>query len=161
MSPPTPAPLAPVVVEPTHPCVRCGRQISLDASMCEDCNPLGLSQPATSQAHGTVFLAIAAAVVLLAVAGKLALSGVGPFQGEVSAVQAAEGGLSVSLTVHNQGTKAGATTCRVTEASRHGTGPAAVLLSPKVEPGGSLTFSTTVAQFGPSPQPLAVECQSP
>jgi hypothetical protein len=129
--------------------------------MCEDCNPLGLSQPATSQAHGTVFLAIAAAVVILAVAGKVALSGVGPFQGEVSAVQAAEGGLSVSLTVHNQGTKAGSTTCRVTESARHGTGPAAILLSPKVEPGSSLTFATTVTQFGTSPQPLAVECQSP
>jgi hypothetical protein len=129
--------------------------------MCEDCNPLGLSQPATSQAHGTVFLAIAAAVVILAVAGKLALSGVGPFRGEVSGVQAAEGGLLVSLTVHNEGTSAGSTTCRVTEVSRHGTGPAAVLLSPRVEPAGSLTFSTTVAQFGVSPQPLAVECQSP
>jgi hypothetical protein len=129
--------------------------------MCEDCNPLGLAQPATSQAHGTVFLAIAAAVVLLAVAGKLALSGVGPFQGEVSGVQAVEGGLSVSLTVHNHGTKAGSTTCRVTETSRSGTGPAAVLLSPKIEPGASLTFATTVTQFGALPQQLAVECQSP
>jgi hypothetical protein len=129
--------------------------------MCEDCNPLGLSQPATSQAHGTVFVAIVVAVVILAFAGKLALSGVGPFRGEVSAVQPVDGGLSVSLTIHNAGTKAGSTTCRVTEASRNGTGPAAVVLSPLVAAGGSLTFSTTVAQFGASPQPLVVECQSP
>jgi hypothetical protein len=129
--------------------------------MCEYCNPLGLSQPATSQAHGTVFVAIVAAVVILAVAGKIALSGVGPFRGAVSAVEPVDGGLAVSLTVHNDGTKAGSTTCRITEAARHGTGPAAVVLSPRIEPGVSRGFSTTVSQFGTSAKALAVDCQSP
>jgi hypothetical protein len=147
--------------EQTHPCVRCGRQVSLDESLCEFCNPLGLSQPATSQAHGTVFVAIVAAVVILAVAGRLALSGVGPFHGEVAGVTTSATGLAVALTVRNDGTKEGSTTCRITETSRAGTGPAAVVLTPHVAAGQSLTFSTSVEQFGTTVLPLAVDCHSP
>src|SRR3954468_3596612 len=133
---PTSTPIAPVASPgQTHPCVRCGRPVSLDESMCEECNPLGLSQPATSQAHGTVFLAIAGAVVALAVAGRLPLAGGGPSRGEVSSTQPTPSGLAVTLTVHNDGTSSGATTCRVTETARNGTGPAAVILSPGGEPG--------------------------
>src|SRR5256885_16080847 len=87
--------------EPTHPCVRCGRAVGLDTSLCEFCNPLGLSQPATSQAHGTVFVAIVGAVILLAVAGRLALSGVGPFHGSIADVTAAGTGLTVALSIRN------------------------------------------------------------
>jgi hypothetical protein len=157
----TPFRVAATPPEQTHPCVRCGRAVSLDESLCEFCNPLGLSQPATSQAHGTVFIAIVGAVVLLAVAGRLALSGVGPFHGQVANVTPSGTGLAVALTVRNDGSKEGSTTCRVTEASRGGTGPAAVLLTPHVAPGQTLTFSTTVEQFGSTVVPLAVECRSP
>ena len=145
----------------THPCVRCGRPVSLDESLCEFCNPLGLSQPATSQAHGTVFVGIVAAVVLLALLGRLALSGVGPFDGEVAGVTPSGAGLAVALTVHNGGSKEGSTTCRLTDASRGGTGPAAVVLTPHVPAGQSLTFSTNVEQFGSTVLPLAVSCHSP
>src|SRR3954469_6238823 len=103
---PTSTPTAPAAAPgQTHPCVRCGRPVSLDESLCEYCNPLGLSQPATSQAHGTVFLAIAGAVVLLAVAGRVALSGVGPFHGDVATVTPSATGLAVALTVRNDGSK--------------------------------------------------------
>ena len=43
---------------PTHGCVRCGAPIPIDDGMCERCNPLGLKQPAPSQAHGTVVIAV-------------------------------------------------------------------------------------------------------
>lgn len=161
MATPTPAAPAAAPSEQTHPCVRCGRPVSLDESLCEFCNPLGLSQPATSQAHGTVFVAIAGAVVLLAVAGRVALSGVGPFHGQVTGVAPTANALAVSLTVRNDGTKEGSTTCRITEASRAGTGPAAVVLTPHIQPGESLTFTTTAAQFGTTAVPLAIDCRSP
>jgi hypothetical protein len=135
--------------------------VSLDESLCEFCNPLGLSQPATSQAHGTVFVGIVGAVVLLAVIGRLALSGVGPFHGEVATVTPSGTGLAVALIVRNDGSKEGSTTCRITAASRGGTGPAAVLLTPHVAPGQTLRFSTPVQQFGSAVVPLAVECRSP
>ena len=106
-------------------------------------------------------MAIVGAVVLLAVAGRLALSGVGPFHGVVSAVNPSATGLAVALTVRNDGSKEGSTTCRLTEATRAGTGPAAVILTPHVAAGQSLTFSTSVEQFGTSVLALAVDCHSP
>src|SRR5437879_13682590 len=96
---------APVAVlprpEPTQSCVRCGAVVPLGTSMCEDCNPLGLKAPASSQAHGTIFLAIVISVALLAVAGRLAVDGGGPFEATVARGWAAAAGLAITLTVTN------------------------------------------------------------
>lgn len=146
---------------PTHPCVRCGRPVPVDVALCERCNPLGLSDPAASQAHGTVFVAIVLGVVALAIAGKVALSGIGPFAAQVTRVDTAGEGLSVTIEVRNQGTKAGPTTCRITDPANRGVGPAAIVQSPPVEPGASRSFTATVPQFGASPRPLAIACEAP
>lgn len=146
---------------PTHPCVRCGRPVPVDVALCERCNPLGLSDPASSQAHGTVFLAIVLGVIFLAVAGRLALSGIGPFAAQVTDVQAAPSGLVVSIDVHNRGTKAGPTTCRITDPANRGVGPAAIIQSPPVEPGQTRSFSATIGQFGASPRLLVIACEAP
>jgi hypothetical protein len=87
-------------VEATHPCVRCGTPVPLPVAMCERCNPLGLKQPASSQAHGTVFLGIALAVVALAVLGRVALAGVGPFSATVG------GWVSATVTFRSAGAEA-------------------------------------------------------
>jgi predicted nucleic acid-binding Zn ribbon protein len=158
----TPSAVGPAPVsEPTHGCVRCGAQIPLDRSLCERCNPLGLEQPATSQAHGTVFVALIVAVVVLAVAGRAALSGVGPFRAEVVAVEPAAAGLAVTLAVANEGSKLGATTCQLTLAAKHGVGPSSVVLSPRIAPGERRQFTTTTERFGDQPVELAVACQAP
>ena len=75
-----PAPPAPV---PTHRCVRCGAEISVADALCRACNPAGLKQPAASQAHGTVFLGIALAVIAMAVVATFLVGGVGPFRSSV------------------------------------------------------------------------------
>jgi hypothetical protein len=129
--------------------------------MCEVCNPLGLADPATSQVHGTVFVAIVLAVVGLALAAKLALSGVGPFATEVSNVVPAPSGLAVTLTIHNQGSKSGSTTCRISDAAKGNYGPSSIVQTPKVEAGATREFTTTVDEFGSTPIVLAVECQTP
>jgi hypothetical protein len=152
-APPQPA-------EQTHPCVRCGRAVPLDVAMCEYCNPLGLSQPASSQVHGTVVVVVALAIVGLAVLGRVALSGVGPFRAEVASVIADPSGLAVTLTIHNDGTKTGATSCRITEAVRAEAGPTAVIQTPRVEAGGTRQFTTTVRQFGNTPIALAIQCDA-
>src|SRR5512143_105234 len=112
---PTQAPLAARrELEPTHPCIRCGREgVPADAGLCELCNPLELSQPSATQMHGIAAVGIIAFIVVLAVAGRAMLSGTGPFEGQVGAVAAApaEEGLSVTLRVANKGSKAAATTC--------------------------------------------------
>jgi predicted nucleic acid-binding Zn ribbon protein len=146
---------------PTAACVRCGRPIPSDLSMCEDCNPLGVSQPSTSQAHGTVFLGIILAVVALALAGRLALAGIGPFEVEVAKVATAGDGLAVTLNVRNTGTSAGTTRCRITDPEKRGTGPAAFVLSPVVQPGAAVEFDAALTQFGTTPKTLDADCHSP
>jgi hypothetical protein len=155
-------PAAPPVTDTQgHRCVRCGAPISLDLSMCEDCNPLGVTQPSTSQAHGTVFVGIVLAVIALALAGRFALAGIGPFEVEIAHVRANGDGLAVTLAVRNDGTNAGTTRCRITDPSRSGSGPAAFVLSPVIGPGDRIEFDAAVTQFGDTPRQLAANCHSP
>jgi hypothetical protein len=156
MSSPTPA--APTGL--THGCARCGAPVALEVGLCERCNPLGLRDAASSQAHGTIFVGVGLAVVALALYAQLAVSGIGPFPAQVSAVRAADDGLAVELTVTNEGTSLGSTTCRITDPALRG-GQAAIIQSPRIDPGETLTFETTVTGLGTSERPLAVECSDP
>ena len=154
---------APAPAPATHPCVRCGVDVPLDVALCERCNPLGLPQPATSQAHGTVAVGIVIAVVVLAVLGRVALAGVGPFTASVAGVVADPPNLGVTLTIRNDGSREGATTCRIFDpAGGAGIGPdSAYVTSPQIGPGQSLTFSRQVKGLGPVVRPLDVECRAP
>jgi len=158
---PTPSVLPAATEEPLHGCVRCGARIPMSEAMCERCNPLGLKQPSASQAHGTVFVGIAVAVVALAVIARLAVSGIGPFKGQVAGVEAAPGGLEVSITVTNAGSTAGATTCRIDDPAIRGIGPeAAYVTSPIIEPGETVTFTAVVASLGTTVKRLTVDCDT-
>jgi len=135
--------------------------VPLDVSLCERCNPLGLEQPATSQVHGTVFVALVVAIVVLAVAGRAALSGVGPFRADIVHVLPAGPGLAVTLAVLNEGNRAGATTCQLTVTANRGVGVSMIVQSPQIEPGQNREFTTTTERFGSQPVELSVACQSP
>jgi len=133
----------------------------MSEAMCERCNPLGLKQPSASQAHGTVFVGIAVAVVALAVIARLAVSGIGPFKGDVAGVEADPGGLRVTITATNAGSTAGSTTCRIDDPSITGIGPeAAYVTSPIIQPGETVTFSAVVASLGTTVKPLTVDCDT-
>ena len=132
----------------------------MTASLGETCNPLGLKQPAATQVHAIAAGGIVLFVVFLAVLGRVGLSGVGPFTGQAGDVVAAPGGLSITLTVSNVGSKAAATTCRVVEAGQT-TGPGQVVQTPIVPAGEEITFSATLTAFGESPRAMAVTCQAP
>lgn len=147
--------------EPTHGCVRCGRPVAIDVALCDECNPLGLKQPAATQVHAIAAGGIVLFVLFLAVVGRIAQTGMGPFSGEVRGVTVAAGGLEVTLAVTNAGTTASATTCRVVEAARSAGGPSQILQTPNVQPGETIEFSARVSVFGAQPVDLAVDCQSP
>jgi len=151
---------AAVEPEPTQSCVRCGATVPLGTSMCENCNPLGLKAPAATQAHGTIFLAIVVSVALLAVAGRFAVAGVGPFDGTVERVAAAGNGLSVTISVRNRGTSGGASTSRLFDPSDI-TSPSAYLLSPQVPPGATVSFSRQTTELGTEVRPLEAQCSGP
>jgi len=152
----------PTIPEPTHACVRCGRPVAMTVGMCDRCNPLGLADPAASQVHGTVFLGIAIGIVLLAVFARFLLSGIGPFQAAVSAVAPTTAGLNITLTVTNDGSRAGSSTCRIHNGAALMNDDAAYFLSPQIEPGATVTFTRETSALGTAAiAGLAVECSTP
>lgn len=129
--------------------------------LCEDCNPLGLRDVASGQVHGSVFIAVTAAIILLAVLARWSVAGIGPFPAAVDGVTPTEGGLAVTLTVTNQGESAGQTNCRLSKAGDRGTGPAAFVSSPRLGAGETRTFSTVVTGLGTAPVELEIACRTP
>ena len=154
---PTPKPTA-----PTHPCARCGAPVPLDVGLCERCNPLGLKDSASSQVHGTVFVAVGIAVLALAVAARLAVSGIGPFDAAVTAMAPGSSATSVvaTLDVTNRGSAAGSATCRLTNPGDRGAVHSEVVYTPRIGPGQTIRLAHETP-FGSVDQPFDVECHGP
>ena len=161
-APATPASPTPAAPELTHPCARCGAPVPLDVGLCERCNPLGLRDSASSQAHGTVFLAIGLAIAALAVAAHLAVAGIGPFVGQVTGMRAGSdaGAIVATLAVTNQGRATGSATCRLTDPADRGISHDEIVYTPRIAPGATVTFDHTVT-FGSVDRPYAVTCAGP
>ncbi|CAN5283524.1 hypothetical protein BH20ACT24_BH20ACT24_24310 [soil metagenome] len=125
-------------------CALCGRPTPLGVSLCEEHNPGRLGAPSATQAHGTIVAGIVAGFVLLAVVGRIAFLGSGPFESRLSsAVGRSDGGVDVVIDVTNRGSRDAGATCRVTRGglpSREDL----VFLSEPVPPGGTRSFSRTV-----------------
>lgn len=157
---PTPSPPRPVVTPlPTHRCVRCGAEISVADALCRSCNPAGLKQPAASQAHGTVFLGIALAVVAMAAVATFMLGGIGPFRAAMQATTPDGDGLVLTLAVENTGSRAGQASCRVWDPTYLGNPPIETYVrTPEIAPGESLVFEQRVTGLGATERPLAVTC---
>ncbi len=162
MSAPTTTP--PVVAtgqtEPTHPCVRCGAPVAIDVGLCERCNPLGLRDSSASQVHGIAIGGVIVAIVLLAIFARLSVSGIGPFVASASAVPDANG-LALTLTVTNKGTSVGQTTCRITDPTDRTGAAGAIVLSPRIQPSETRTFTVHTTELGTAAVPLDIACQGP
>jgi len=149
-------PAAPV---PTHSCVRCGAPIPLTDALCAACNPAGLEQPAASQAHGTVFLAIVLAVVALGVALTIFVGGVGPFRAAVRSAAPVGDGLLLTIAVENLGSRDGKASCRVWDPTYPGDPPAETWIrTPEVPAGYGLVFEQRVTGLGAAERTLTVDC---
>jgi hypothetical protein len=120
-----------------------------------------LRDSAASQVHGTVFGVVVIAIVLMLVAARLSIAGSGPYPASVGAVAQTAAGLSVTLTVTNQGTEAGQTTCRLVDVADRGVSRSAFVLSPRIDAGQTVSFAAEVTEFGPGPRELAVTCRTP
>jgi hypothetical protein len=147
--------------ELTHACARCGKPVPLDVGLCEECNPLGLRDVSSSQVHGLAVGGFILAVVLLAVGGKFLLAGVGPFDGAITDAVPDGTGLTITLEVSNSGSSTGQTTCHLTDPSDRTGNTGAILLSPRIEPGQTISFSQRVTELGGELRPLQVECSQP
>ena len=142
----------------TQACVRCGAPVSLQTALCERCNPLGLAQPSSSQAHGTVFLGIGAAVLLLASLAGSSSRGIGPFTVSMGGATSVPGGLEVAITVTNTGATAGSATCQVTTSVIGSAGLSEIISTPRIEPGATTTVDRQLKSFGSDPIPLNISC---
>jgi hypothetical protein len=147
--------------EPTHPCARCGAPVAPGVGLCEDCNPLGLRDVASGQVHGSVFIAVTGAIILLAVVARLSVAGIGPFPATIDSVTPSGRGLAVTMTVTNEGEAAGQTSCRIDKVGDRGTGRAAFVASPRLGAGETRTFSTVVTELGSEPADLEISCRTP
>lgn len=156
---PTSSPNRATAPGPTHSCVRCGAAIPVADALCRSCNPAGLKQPAATQAHGTVFLGIAVAVVGMAVVASFLVGGVGPFTASVRGAVPDGSGLVVSLEVANDGSRAGRASCRVWDPTYLGNPPVETFVrSPEIPAGETIRFDQRVAGLGAAERPLAVSC---
>ena len=108
-----------------------------------------LGSPTSSPAFDTPILA------------RFAVSGIGPFPAEILDVRSADGGLTVSLRITNEGSSAGSTTCRLIDPAAQGSGRSAFVLTSRIAPGATLEFDHTVTDFGSEVRPLAVDCAAP
>lgn len=147
--------------ELTHACVRCGAPVAIDTGLCENCNPLGLRDVSPTQVHGIAFIGIMIAIVAMAVIARLAVSGVGPFTPTIERLAPDGDALSVTLTVTNEGRSAGQTTCRLIDPVDRSGGGAGFVLSPRIQPGQTMTFTKRVTGLGSTVRDLSVECSSP
>ena len=142
-------------------CLKCGRPIELQETMCEVCNRAGMTAPAATQMHGTVAVAIVGSVVAMGVVASILVGGVGPFTSDVLAVgPVAEASVVVTLQVNNQGSRAGRARCELTAVNGSGSPVArTVVLSPEVPPGESVPFDAQIPGLTTDPSRVMVRCQ--
>ena len=142
-------------------CLKCGRPIDLQETMCDVCNRAGMTAPAATQMHGTVAVAIVGSVVAMGVVASILVGGVGPFTSDVLAVgPVAEATVVVRLQVNNQGSRAGRARCELTAVNGSGSPVArTVVLSPEVPPGESVPFDAQIPGLTTDPSRVMVRCQ--
>jgi predicted nucleic acid-binding Zn ribbon protein len=160
MSPPmNRSPTSPAPVEPRH-CIKCGREIGPDESICETCNRAGMATPSASQYHGTVVVAIVLAVVALAVAASLSLRGVGPYAAEVREVTDRRPvGYEVTYAVTNEGTSAGRAKCQLIAVSATGQRlRTRNTVTDQIAGGASVEASATLPDLDDEPAAVTVTC---
>ena len=148
----------PAATEVRH-CIKCGREIGPDETICEICNRAGMSTPSASQYHGTVAVAIVLAVVGLAVAASLSMRGVGPYEAEVRGVAPAGPGYAITYAVTNEGTNPGRAKCQVIAIGPSGERTRTrSTLTARIEGGATTEEIETIPGLEEEPAEVTVSC---
>jgi predicted nucleic acid-binding Zn ribbon protein len=146
--------------EPLRHCIKCGREIGRDETICAICNRAGMATPSATQYHATVAVAIVLAVAGLAIAASLALRGVGPFEARVVRTEAGVGqALVVTLAIENQGSKAGRAKCQVVASDATGSVLRRTLVvTPSIAGGAQTTSEARLPSMPESPAEVSASC---
>jgi hypothetical protein len=140
-------------------CIKCGREIDPNESLCEVCNRAGMTAPSASQYHGTVAAAIVLAVIGLAVAASLSLRGVGPYAAEVRGVAPADPGYAITYVVTNEGTRPGRAKCLLIALGDSGERlRTRSTLTTRIDGGATAQMTETIAGLVDEPAEVTVSC---
>jgi predicted nucleic acid-binding Zn ribbon protein len=140
-------------------CIKCGREIGPDQSMCAVCNRAGMATPSATQYHGTIVVAVIGAVAALAVGASLSLRGVGPYEAEVIRIAAADPGYDITVRVRNAGSREGRAHCQLVAISETGRRlQTRTTLTPPVAAGAAVTVTEHLAGLTERPEDVTVGC---
>lgn len=141
-------------------CIKCGREVGPDESICEYCNRAGMATPSATQYHGTVVAAIVLAVIGLAIAASLSLRGVGPYSAEVREVSPADPvGYRVTYAVTNEGTSPGRAKCQLVALGEAGEQlRVRNTLTERIPGGETAETAETIPGLDAEPTSIRVEC---
>jgi hypothetical protein len=141
-------------------CIKCGREVGADESMCAICNRAGMAAPSASQYHGTVVAAIVLAVAGLAIAASLSMRGVGPYAARVSDVVPGDPiGYAITVSVSNDGSAAGRAKCQVVAFDDAGRRLRAVnTITDRIEGGESTSVTVSIPGLEEEPASVTAAC---
>lgn len=141
-------------------CIKCGREIGPDETLCEVCNRAGMATPSASQYHGTVVVAIVLAVAGLAFAASISLRGVGPYEAVVVGVGPGEPiGYAITYAVTNEGTKSGRAKCQLVALGVSGERLRTVsTVTGQIAGGSAAELTETIPGLESEPTDVTVSC---
>lgn len=141
-------------------CIKCGREVAGEETLCEVCNRAGMVAPSATQYHGTVVAAIVVAVAGLAIAASLSLRGVGPYAAEVRNVTPSNaGGVVVAFRVTNEGTNPGRAKCQLVALGSAGQRlRAQTTITTQIAGGGTAEETETIPGLESEPQTVTISC---
>ena len=141
-------------------CIKCGREIGADESMCALCNRAGMASPSASQYHGTVVVAIVLAVAALAVAASLSMRGVGPYGAQVREVEPGDPiGYAITVSVTNDGSAAGRAKCLVVAFDGAGRRIRSVnTITDRIDGGQSTSITVSIPGLEDEPASVTAAC---
>lgn len=145
--------------EPRH-CIKCGREIGPDETICGVCNRAGMATPSASQYHGTIVVAIVLAIAALAIAASLSLRGVGPYAADIRDVAVADpGGYDITYAVTNEGTRPGRAKCQLVATGESGQRfRARSTITSQIAGGATAELTETIAELEVEPASVSVDC---
>lgn len=151
----------PAGTRPARHCLKCGREIEPDETICAVCNRAGMVTPSATQYHGTMVAAIIAGVAALAIAASLGMRGIGPFTAEIltSARQAGDT-LAVEVAVANEGQHAGRARCQLIAYDGSGRSVRTQsFLTEEIAGGQQTKISETLPGITAIPRRVTVSCE--
>jgi hypothetical protein len=171
----------------TTTCARCGKPVEPGEHLCAQCReegpgpvmgrpdalpesdleqrerrwPPGMPRPSPVQYHATIMVTVAVVLIGLGVFAFLNHRGVGPFTGTMQRTQVVgPSSIRVVVSVANEGSKTGRSTCRITAVDTAGQALTSdTVLTEPIPADRTVTVRTTLRALSATPDHVSVFCR--